>query len=159
MGLLPLQEDSHLLRVSGHSAGVSRAGESIPDVPQSLRIIIHDENAGPGDSHGPIGHRKSEREPGAQAHTRAFGTDPAPMGLHDPPADGHAGRHAGPHSISSWTGCCVAAGLWTSSARKYKEYALNPYCPACARDLVDCLSEKMFAGSKCKAEMEVEADE
>ena len=40
-----------------------------------------------------------------------------------------------------------------------KEYALNPYCPACARDLVDCLSEKMFAGSKCKAEMEVEADE
>ena len=46
-----------------------------------------------------------------------------------------------------------------SSARKYKEYALDPYCPACARDLVDCLSEKMFAGSKCKAEMEVEADE
>ena len=40
-----------------------------------------------------------------------------------------------------------------------KEYALNPCCPACARDLVDCLSEKMFAGSKCKAEMEVEADE
>ena len=56
-------------------------------------------------------------------------------------------------------GSGIAAGLWTSSARKYKEYALNPYCPACARDLVDCLSEKMFAGSKCKAEMEVEADE
>ena len=56
-------------------------------------------------------------------------------------------------------GSGIAAGLWRSSARKYKEYALNPCCPACARDLVDCLSEKMFAGSKCKAEMEVEADE
>ena len=62
----------------------------------------------------------------------------------------------------------AAPGRVTSSTRatsgvpiqgKYKEYALNPYCPARARDLVDCLSEKMFAGSKCKAEMEVEADE
>ena len=44
----------------------------------------------------------------------------------------------------SW-GEDIAAGLWRSSARKYKEYALNPCCPACARDLVDCLSEKMFA--------------
>ena len=52
----------------------------------------------------------------------------------------------------------IAAGLWRSSARKYKEYALNPCCPACARDLVDCLSEKMFARSKCKAKMEVGAD-
>ena len=55
-------------------------------------------------------------------------------------------------------GSGIAAGLWTSSARKYKEYALNPYCPACARDLVDCLSEKMFERSKCKAKMEVGAD-
>ena len=52
----------------------------------------------------------------------------------------------------------IAAGLWRSSARKYKEYALNPCCPACGRDLVDCLSEKMFARSKCKAKMEVGAD-
>ena len=37
-------------------------------------------------------------------------------------------------------------------------YALNPCCPACGRDLVDCLSEKMFARSKCKAKMEVGAD-
>ena len=55
-------------------------------------------------------------------------------------------------------GSGIAAGLWRSSARKYKEYALNPCCPACGRDLVDCLSEKMFARSKCKAKMEVGAD-
>ena len=61
-------------------------------------------------------------------------------------------------SISSLPLAGIAAGLWRSSARKYKEYALNPCCPACGRDLVDCLSEKMFARSKCKAKMEVGAD-
>ena len=57
--------------------------------------------------------------------------------------------------------CCwtLLEVFWTLEvARKYKEYALNPCCPACGRDLVDCLSEKMFAGSKCKAKMEVGAD-
>ena len=54
-----------------------------------------------------------------------------------------------PRSVPQLTPAC---------ARKYKEYALNPCCPACGRDLVDCLSEKMFARSKCKAKMEVGAD-
>ena len=62
-------------------------------------------------------------------------------------------------AIAAALGSGITAGLWKESARKYKEYALNPYCPDCARDLVDCLSEKMFAWSKCKAEVEVKADE
>ena len=49
--------------------------------------------------------------------------------------------------------------LCTASARRRKIYALNPCCPTCERDLVDCLSEKTFRRSKCKGAMEVEADE
>ena len=50
------------------------------------------------------------------------------------------------------------AWLWMASARRYKMYALNPCCPRCERDLVDCLSERVFAWSKCKAERGVQAD-
>ena len=60
-------------------------------------------------------------------------------------------------AIAAALGSGITAGLWRKSARKYKEYALNPYCPECGRDLVDCLTE--FAWSKCKAKTEVEADE
>ena len=62
-------------------------------------------------------------------------------------------------AIAASLGSGIYAGLWKASARRYKEYALNPYCPDCRRDLVDCLPDKMFTWSKCKAEMEVEADE
>ena len=53
----------------------------------------------------------------------------------------------------------IIAGLWRTSARRHKMYALNPCCPACGRDLVDCWSEKTFRWSKCKGTMGVAADE
>ena len=61
-------------------------------------------------------------------------------------------------ALAAALGSGIYAGLWRKSARKYKEYALNPYCPNCGRDLVDCLTESS-SWSKCKAVMEVEADE
>ena len=60
-------------------------------------------------------------------------------------------------AIAAALGSGITAGLWRKSARKYREYALNPYCPNCGRDLVDCLTE-YSSWSKCKAK-EVEADE
>ena len=62
-------------------------------------------------------------------------------------------------SLVASAGLGIFAGLWTASARRRKMYALNPCCPTCERDLVDCLSEKTFRRSKCKGAMEVEADE
>ena len=62
-------------------------------------------------------------------------------------------------SVVASAGIGIFAGLWMASARKRKMYALNPCCPTCGRDLVDCLSEKTFRRSKCKGAMEVVADE
>ena len=68
--------------------------------------------------------------------------------------------------VGAWAPAFVASagvgifgGLWAASARRRKMYALNPCCPACGRDLVDCLSERTFRQSKCKGAMEVVADE
>ena len=62
-------------------------------------------------------------------------------------------------SLVASAGLGVVAGLWRASARRHKAYALNPCCPACGRDLVDCWSEKTFRWSKCKGTVEVAADE
>lgn len=56
-------------------------------------------------------------------------------------------------------GLGIIAGLWKASARRHEMYALDPYCPTCGRDLVDCLSERTFRWSKCEGVMEVGADE
>ena len=46
--------------------------------------------------------------------------------------------------------------VWSQVAheRMVKRYALNPCCPDCGRDMVDCLSERRFQWSKCKAMQE-----
>ena len=62
-------------------------------------------------------------------------------------------------SLVASAGLGVVAGLWRASARRHKAYVLNPCCPTCGRDLVDCLSEKTFRRSKCKGAIEVAADE
>ena len=51
--------------------------------------------------------------------------------------------------------CCWTLEVVRAEVQRIRVESVLP----CARDLVDCLSEKMFAGSKCKAEMEVGADE
>ena len=111
-GLFLRHEPGDLLRVSGYDRRVARLRERVPDVPERLRVVVHAENAGrirflsrpwPGpsgaDAPGLLDRRNGEGEPASQARPVALGLDAAPVGLHDPLADGQA--QAGPAELPS----------------------------------------------------------
>ena len=45
LGLLRLEEVGQLPRVAGHERGVAGRGESVPNVPKRLRVVVHDNDS------------------------------------------------------------------------------------------------------------------
>ena len=96
-----LTRPGQIVRVGAQDRRVAGFGESVLDVAQHLRVVVHHEDAcltrSPGDAaaHGPrlsprgfVGHRDRERKPGAVPEPGALGPNAAPVRFHQPLADG-----------------------------------------------------------------------